>query len=39
MARSIYGIDINKISPKHSITRSDIPVLIIHGENDNVVPV
>ena len=39
MARSIYGIDIKEISPARAITRSDTPVLIIHGENDNVVPV
>jgi dipeptidyl aminopeptidase/acylaminoacyl peptidase len=39
MARSIYGIDITDISPARAITRSDTPVLVIHGEDDEVIPV
>jgi dipeptidyl aminopeptidase/acylaminoacyl peptidase len=39
MARSIYGIDIKDISPARSIARSDTPVLVIHGEDDAIVPV
>jgi len=39
MAKSIYGIDIKDVSPARSIARSDTPVLVIHGEDDAVVPV
>ncbi len=39
MARSIYGIDIKDISPARAIARSDTPALVIHGEEDAVVPV
>ena len=39
MARSIYGIDVADISPARAIARSDTPVLVIHGEDDAVVPV
>jgi dipeptidyl aminopeptidase/acylaminoacyl peptidase len=39
MAKSIYGIDIKEISPARAIARSDTPVLVIHGEDDTVVPV
>ena len=39
MARSIYGIDISDISPARAISRSDTPVLVIHGEEDTVIPV
>jgi len=39
MARSIYGIDIKDIFPARSVARSDTPVLVIHGEDDQVIPV
>jgi len=39
MAKSIYGIDISDISPARAISRSDTPVLVIHGEEDTVIPV
>jgi dipeptidyl aminopeptidase/acylaminoacyl peptidase len=39
MAKSIYGIDIAEISPARAIARSDTPVLVIHGEEDAVIPV
>ncbi len=39
MAKSIYGIDVKEISPARAITRSDTPVLVIHGEDDTVIPV
>ncbi len=39
IARAIYGIDIAEISPARAIARSDTPVLVIHGEDDAVIPV
>ena len=39
MAKVLYGIDITDISPARSIARSETPVLVIHGEEDGVVPV
>jgi dipeptidyl aminopeptidase/acylaminoacyl peptidase len=39
MAKSIYGIDIADISPARTIARSDTPVFVIHGEDDDVIPV
>jgi hypothetical protein len=39
IARSIYGIDVSEISPARAIARSDTPVLVIHGEDDTVIPV
>jgi len=39
IARSIYGIDVSEISPARAIARSDTPVLVIHGEEDTVIPV
>ena len=39
MAKSIYGIDISEISPARAVARSDTPVLVIHGEDDTVIPV
>ena len=39
MAKTIYGIDIKDISPARAIARSDTPVLVIHGEDDAVIPV
>ena len=39
MAKVLYGINITDVSPARSIARSETPVLIIHGEEDGVVPV
>ncbi|MCI0851548.1 MAG: alpha/beta fold hydrolase [Chloroflexi bacterium] len=39
MARALYGIDIADVSPARAIARSDTPVLVIHGEEDGVIPV
>jgi dipeptidyl aminopeptidase/acylaminoacyl peptidase len=39
MAKPIYRIDISDISPARAISRSDTPVLVIHGEDDAVIPV
>ena len=38
MARLIYGININEISPVESVSISDTPTLLIHGEDDMMVP-
>lgn len=38
MALAIYGIDISEVSPARSLALSESPVLIIHGEEDRVVP-
>ena len=39
MARALYGIDIADVSPARAIARSDTPVLVIHGDEDGVIPV
>lgn len=39
MARLLYGLDISEVSPAKSLALSESPVLIIHGEDDSVVPV
>ncbi|MQG29592.1 MAG: hypothetical protein FI720_01985 [SAR202 cluster bacterium] len=39
MAKALYGIDIADVSPARAIARSDTPVLVIHGEEDVVIPV
>jgi dipeptidyl aminopeptidase/acylaminoacyl peptidase len=39
MAKALYGIDIAEVSPARAIARSDTPVLVIHGEEDRVIPV
>jgi dipeptidyl aminopeptidase/acylaminoacyl peptidase len=38
MARLLYGIDIGEVSPARSIAVSDTPALVIHGEDDTLVP-
>ena len=38
MARLIYGVEINDVSPARSLSATDTPVMIIHGENDTEVP-
>ncbi len=39
MAGTIYGIDIGALTPVKAVTKLDYPVLVIHGENDDRVPV
>ena len=39
MAKALYGIDIADVSPARAVARSDTPVLVIHGEEDTVIPV
>ncbi len=38
-ARWLYGIDLGQVSPASSVAASNVPVLIIHGEDDVMVPV
>ncbi len=39
MARILHGIEISEVSPARSLALSESPVLLIHGEEDEVVPV
>jgi dipeptidyl aminopeptidase/acylaminoacyl peptidase len=36
---SANGQDLDAISPAHLAAKADAPVLLIHGENDTVVPI
>lgn len=38
MARLLYGIDIGGVSPMRALATSGLPVLLIHGERDELVP-
>ena len=38
MARFLYGIDIGNVSPMRALETSGLPVLLIHGERDELVP-
>ena len=38
MANGIYGIDLGTLTPVKAVTRLDYPVLIIHGTEDDRVP-
>jgi uncharacterized protein len=38
-ARLKYGLDMQQISPEDSVAATSIPVLLIHGELDNNIPV
>lgn len=38
MARLLYGIDIRSVSPMRALANTDLPVLLIHGELDEMVP-
>lgn len=38
-ARTMYGIEMDEVSPARSLSVAETPVLIIHGEDDRVVPV
>lgn len=34
----IYGVNYNAISPLSSISKSDVPILLIHGKKDTTIP-
>jgi pimeloyl-ACP methyl ester carboxylesterase len=38
LSRLLYGVDINEISPARWLAASESPTLIIHGEQDRIVP-
>ena len=38
MAKGIYGIDIGALVPEEAVTRLDYPLLIIHGTDDQRIP-
>ena len=38
MARLLYGIDIRSVSPIRALANAELPVLLIHGELDEMVP-
>ena len=39
MAKWFYGIDLGQMIPEESVATLDFPVLVIHGKNDDRVPV
>lgn len=34
----IYGVDYSTVSPLNSVSKSDIPILLIHGKKDTTIP-
>ena len=38
MARLLYGVEISEVSPAKSLAMSESPTLIIHGDEDQIVP-
>ncbi len=38
-ARYLFGLDVKEVSPARDIASSDTPALIVHGEDDTMVPV
>ena len=34
-----HGLDMRRVSPEDVVAASDVPVLVIHGENDNNIPI
>ncbi|NQW17727.1 MAG: alpha/beta fold hydrolase [Chloroflexi bacterium] len=38
MARVLFGIDMGSVSPMRAISESNVPVLLIHGDKDEIVP-
>lgn len=38
MAKLLFGIDMRAVSPMRAISESNIPVLLIHGDQDEIVP-
>lgn len=39
MARLMFGLDVKEVSPARMIAGSETPVFIVHGEDDEMVPV
>lgn len=39
MAKAVYGIDIGALNAEKAVTKLDYPLLIIHGEEDQRVPI
>ncbi len=39
MARLLFGLDVKEVSPARMVAASETPVLIVHGEADEMVPV
>ncbi len=39
MARLMFGLDIQEVSPARMVAATDTPVFIVHGEKDEMVPV
>ena len=39
MAKWFYGIDLGRMIPEESVATLDYPILVIHGKNDDRVPV
>ena len=39
MARLMYGLDVKEVSPARMIAATETPVFVVHGENDEMVPV
>ncbi len=39
MAKAVYGIDIGALNAENAVMRLDYPLLIIHGEQDERVPI
>lgn len=36
--RLIYGVNYNTVSPLRSLSKSDVPILLIHGKKDTTIP-
>lgn len=34
----IYGVDYSTVSPLNSVSKSNIPILLVHGKNDTTIP-
>jgi dipeptidyl aminopeptidase/acylaminoacyl peptidase len=39
MARLMFGLDIQEVSPARMVAATDTPIFIVHGESDEMVPV
>ena len=38
LANVLYGIDLSKLAPEHTIKSVDVPILVIHGKADTHIP-
>ena len=34
----LYGIDLDRLAPERAVKNIDIPILVIHGEDDTRIP-